>query len=882
MKRSAILLGGVCLLALVGGGVIMMSSKGSEPSIVKASYWDEKSAINEMNEQGELPLIKAVKAGDLSGVKFLLENGADVNAKDKEGNSALDEAFTDKNSEMLKALLAKGNVKLDDVKYMAKAIEANDAEIVKVVLENGGDANKPLEIKGRYRPDEQLDYTDPQVISPLGKAVSENKSPVVRVLLENGAKGAQYFLQQELLKADIELVKALAKGAGNLRNMAIKGMDLLVASANEGKPELLEFLLKENAGDANEALSRLLMYRKNDKDFNETVKMFVQAGAIPSIDTLPQMLKQGHEEIFEEVVSCLINPNVNLASAKQSLLRYSVEHNHEQAVDFLLKYKADIWQQDEDGKSALAVAVDNMHKAPQIYQKLKAQIKDINETGYSGESLLQLVAGIGDFKEFQDIVSVGGDIWQRDLEKKTVMMYAAEGNSLEIIKFLSGKGDNINSTDKNGKTVLMYAAEKASLDSAMFLIKQHADIKAVDNEGRSAIMYAAKSGQVDILNALLDAGERTAASDNYGKNVLMYAAEGGHLSTLRALGERGIETIAQDKKGVSVLSYGVMSGNKDAVKFLLDNYARVGMEDKLGYHPITFALKGGNKDIFDMVIGTGIGNLSKQTRDNGRSLAMYAMEGKNKDLIVWAVSNVSELINTKDRYGQSFFMWLAKDGRPDVVREAILSHGNVNAKDNQGKTVLMYAAEGEAAVNLISILPYINEEFYSDERDNDGKSALMYAVGGKYNQSIKQQRLLQHKANVNGKDNAGKSVLMYAVGNQNARVDAQAIRELIEYEAEVNAKDNNGKTVLMYAAENPHANAKVIETLLEAKADVKAVDNSGKTVLMYAAESGDISKFRLLIEKGAEKLGKTKDGQTVQSIADKVNHCFAKVVKGLL
>lgn len=349
MKKSAVLLGGVCLLALVGGGVMMMSSKDGGVSVVKASYWDEKSAINEPDEKGELPLIKAVKAGDTAGVKFLLENGADIKSKDKAGYSALDAAIQNKNRAVLEALLAKGNDKLDDVNYVKKAIEANDAEVLKVILNHGGDANRALEIKGRHRPDEVLDYTDPRVMTPLKKAVEENKPEIAQVLLDNGAEGARYFLERELLKADAAMVKALASKAGNLRNMALKGMDLLVASANEGSPELLAFLLKENAGDANDALSRLLVYRENGKNLNDAVKMFLEAGATPKVQTLQQLLKKGKEEVFEEISGCLINPNVMLEQPHHSLLRYSIENGYEKAVEFLLKHKVDIWQQAEDG-----------------------------------------------------------------------------------------------------------------------------------------------------------------------------------------------------------------------------------------------------------------------------------------------------------------------------------------------------------------------------------------------------------------------------------------------------------------------------------------------------------------------------------------------------
>ena len=73
--------------------------------------------------------------------------------------------------------------------------------------------------------------------------------------------------------------------------------------------------------------------------------------------------------------------------------------------------------------------------------------------------------------------------------------------------------------------------------------------------------------------------------------------------------------------------------------------------------------------------------------------------------------------------------------------------GSIYAMDNDDKSVLMYAAESESAVNLISIINLLQESNVIDSKDKNGKTALMYAVGGPYNVMIKQQRLMQSGAN---------------------------------------------------------------------------------------------------------------------------------------
>ena len=809
----------------------------------------------------------------IDAIKYFIEKGAKINIPDKTGLSALDFVLKNGNKEIIQLLTKDQPVKLDSPQYLSEAIDSGQAEMVEFVLKNGGDVNATLEIKGRYRPDEELNYQDARVTTPLKKAITEDKAAIVKVLLNHGAEGAEYFLKQNLTQKSLPTVKNLIQSLPNIREVSIRGNDVLTASTAEGSPELISYLLEKNTGDANTALERTIFFRNKDNNYMPTIDMFLKAGAMPKETSIEHSIKKGEYELFKKLDSCLIDGNIKLSSANQSLMRYALDHKYNDVISYLLTRPIDIWAKEADNKSLLETSIEQINDNPEIYTTFKSKIKDINEAGYEGETLLMLIAKAGIKNEFQKILNSGGDIWARDLSQKTIMMYAATGGNVAILDELLHKGDNVSSRDKENRNALMYAAQAGQNEFLISLIHHGLSIKEKDNDGRTPIMYAAQAGKAETLNLLLDKGASVTESDDNNKTVAMYAAESGDLATFNIIKERGFDALTQDKDNVSLLTYAVKGNNPEIVDIILKKGADTHIADKYGYQPLIYALKNGNKEIAEKVGLHSTDTLRQYTSDNGRNIAMYAIDGGNQDLIRWATEKMNHLHAKKDNNGQSFVMLAAKYARPDILRDVLNKYDVAKARDNNGKSVLMYAAESENAVNLINTIKGVNEETVN-LRDKQGKTALMYAVGGKYNPIIKQQRLIQHNADINAKDNSGKTVLMYLVGNQEAQVDPQALRELLAQGANINQKDNNGKTALMYAAENPNARISIIEIMLDAGAKLDDTDNNQNTILMYALKSNDISKFRLLLANNTPTSGINPDKLK--------ESCFNNAVKALL
>ncbi len=877
MKKSALVLSGVLAVAVVGGAYFMMTDKSPDVS----AYWDGRSALNTAGADGSLPLLKAVRAKDAAAAAYLMQEGASPDTADKDGNSALSAALENGDAVLFGQLAVASREDFKQPKYLAKAIAGGNAEAVKAVLAKGGDANAILSFNGRKRPDDVPDYKDPRVTTPLKLAVQENKAEVADVLLANGAEGAAYFLSQEVQKASLAMVKVLAKHAGDLHKITVKGSDLLSYAAGEAAPETLEFLLSENIGDVNKALMRTLMYRKADNRFDDAVNMFLQAGAAPDADILELALKKNNQELFAKTAACLANPNIKTGKDGESLLMSSLRKGDTATATYLVERGADIWAEEKNGITPLRTAVNLADERAEILQLFEAKIKDVNETGYNGETLLMLYAAAGNAEAFVKTVEKGGNIWQKDNNGKSVLMYAAEGGNTKILDYLIFKGDNPNNADDQGKTVLMYAAGAGKTKAVKHLVDKGAEVLKADNEGRTALMYAAKGGYAGIADMLINMGESAAAQDNGERSVLMYAVEGGNMDVVNALLMKGVDINHVDKNRAPVLSYAVQGGNADIVRELIKQGANIRTADVNGYLPVMYALMQGNQELFGLTSVLENAYSDVVTKDNGKNLLLYAVQGGNPEIINKLIERLRDEINRKDNDGVTAMMLLAGDGRPETVRTALRYYGDVNNSDNTGKSVLMYAAENSVGVTLISILKAVQPDKINAQ-DNKGMSALMYAVGYENNQPVKMHMLMRQGADAEAADKEGKTVLMYAVGNPYSRVDANAVSELMGKIRKVDVADNAGRTALMYAAANPHADSAVLETLLRQGAAVNAADKNGKTVLMYAAESGDISKVRTLLAKGAAKDAKTADGKTAADFINKEMLCFKAAAEKLL
>ncbi|MCL1875473.1 MAG: ankyrin repeat domain-containing protein [Synergistaceae bacterium] len=135
----------------------------------------------------------------------------------------------------------------------------------------------------------------------------------------------------------------------------------------------------------------------------------------------------------------------------------------------------------------------------------------------------------------------------------------------------------------------------------------------------------------------------------------------------------------------------------------------------------------------------------------------------------------------------------SKRNTPEIVSLLLASGADVNAKNDDGYTPLMYAAMKNQTPEVSHLL--IQAGAGVNAKNNCGYTPLMYAAMKNQTPEVS-HLLIQVGADVNAKNDCGNTPLMYAAINSN---NPEAFASLIQAGADVNAKNNSGETALNFA-----------------------------------------------------------------------------------
>ena len=182
--------------------------------------------IEDINTEidGNNDLITASGTGNFDMVKYLVKNGADVNARDISGDTALSIASEKENWEIAKYLIEHGadiNTECYGKTALIRASETGNFDMVKYLVEKGADINA---------------FYDWDSISALMKASRFGYLEIVKYLVENGAN-----INAKDYNGWTALMYASTMGYSQIVKYLIeKGADKETESGNSQEPKLVE------------------------------------------------------------------------------------------------------------------------------------------------------------------------------------------------------------------------------------------------------------------------------------------------------------------------------------------------------------------------------------------------------------------------------------------------------------------------------------------------------------------------------------------------------------------------------------------------------------------------------------------------------------------
>jgi serine/threonine-protein phosphatase 6 regulatory ankyrin repeat subunit B len=326
-------------------------------------------------------------------------------------------------------------------------------------------------------------------------------------------------------------------------------------------------------------------------------------------------------------------------------LMMASRYGQREIVELLIKKGADVHAENDDGYTALTVAVAY---DPNIVDLLLKNGADFNYKDKDGRTvLMHLAAHLGNEKMLALLLDKGADLHEKDKTGTTVLMMAANHGHSDIVDFLLEKGMDINEKNNFGDTALMYAAEGRQKDIVNLLTAKGA---AMDERSAQAMKTKRKNGEsfsvpVTAVSRLVDAAEK------------------GDLATVTTLLDEHGATIINQKNphGWMALTWAAHAGHSDMVELLLDRGADIDAKD--GYH---------------------------------MSALIQAAAEKHRDVVELLLKKRASTEGQDKANGMTALMWaVANEGSKEIV-EMLLEHGaDFEVEDNEGETALMQAEHGE-------------------------------------------------------------------------------------------------------------------------------------------------------------------------------------------
>ncbi len=538
-----------------------------------------------------------------------------------------------------------------------------------------------------------------------------------------------------------------------------------------------------------------------------------------------------------------------------------------------------------------------------------AGFEQADEWGYSNskeETQLLSAASAGNLARAEALIANGADVNQGNWVGLTPLIRAIIKGKTEMAQALIKWGADIHLADDYLKTPLMYALDFGDDALVKQLIDAGADVNARHSDGRTPLMFSHSAKNTKLL---LDAGADPYTRDNDGKNALFYASDEDILSLL--IKDAGVvpsydrnetypESLSRNLK-MAMLYYAAYHRVNDDLLFdvcdrqprkiyvnpkdlnprtdeELERYVKsvveangekyIGIDRRLGFDSdgkLTVYVQNDQQVVsfYVMAMIDRYGEGPNIKDDEGRTLLMYAANGRNPETFRWLMNHGAD-IHAKSPAGTTALL-IAAGSLPEVVDELIAQHADVNVvQTSSGMTPLIEAANHgnvDAVKSLLAAGANVNAE------DDYGRSALNCASEGGYTEVVKV--LLAAGADVNHVTKYGKeSSLIVASYNGYSEI----VKLLLDAKADFKLEDSRGKTALIKATK-----ADIVTMLLNAGASAKEQSSTGWTPLMHQYRSYDMLEAylfgsdqiinpepeiaKILIKAGADVNARTSDSE---------------------
>jgi serine/threonine-protein phosphatase 6 regulatory ankyrin repeat subunit B len=546
-----------------GATALLLAAAEDRTDVVEALLQADAD-VNKADEDDDAPLSMAASAPIAT---MLIEHSADVNATNKLGRTALWCAALQDRADVVEVLLrAGGDVNQADEDGDAPLSMAASAPIAAMLIERGADVNATNRfgatallyaaeggcagvVEALLRAGADVNKADEDGDAPLRVAAS---APIATMLIERGAdvnatnKLGRTALWRAALQDRADLVEALLQAGADV-NKADEDGDAPLRMAASAP---IATILIERGADLNASNrfgeTALLLAALQDRA--DVVVALLQAGA-----DVKKASEVGNAPLSAAAsalaVAMLIERGADVNASNRcggTALRFAAERGDTDVVEALLQAGADVSKADEDGFTPLNVAAN----AP-IATMLIERGADVNAANKLGETALWRAVKGGRADVVEALLQAGADVNKADRSGRTPLTVAADERRWSFVTLLArlSRLANVDALNSDGKTALWVALdcdEPEVRKAAIALICGGADVDFQCN-GVSLLRSVAQRSADNVL-LLLAAGATTAgvsAVDCCDRDVMALMMAGGVVWTELEI-EQAIRRFGED------------------------------------------------------------------------------------------------------------------------------------------------------------------------------------------------------------------------------------------------------------------------------------------------------------------------------------------------
>ena len=587
-------------------------------------------SVQHRDEQNEnTPLHTACENGQTQIASLLIQLGAEVDTRNKDGVTPLYLACKFGHKETAELLLRRGS-KVDtpdtaDATPLYWACQRGDTATAGLLTEHGADINAARNSDGS---------------TPLHLACQSGHKDVAALLIERGAGidntnkagfTPLHFACSSGLMETAELL--MGRGAG-IDEANEAGFTPLHFACSSGLMETAELLIGRGAeinaktGTGLRPLHLACWFGQFD-----VVQLLLDRDADVSVTDsrwytpLHYASSTGHSDICKKLVVGLLldlsDDDINARDAGgYTALHVACKSGHVKVASLLLAHGASINEVDKDDRTALHEACKSGHV--KVVSLLLEHGASVNEEDGYGRTALHEACSVA----------------VRDTDGRTALHEACIcGNDDVVSLLLSPSAGSVDVTDNNDSSALHLACTGRERDHQsivqMLLQLNNIDVNVKDHDDRTALHLASISGQADSLEQLLNNYNADVnAQDKNGHTAVHLASACGHAHLLKQLLNRGNADVnAKDKDGRTALHFASAKGHEQVVKQLLDRgNADVNAKDTYGFTALHYACYGGETSVMSVLLEDQYGADVNAVDAAGRTALDLAKYVRNKDV----------------------------------------------------------------------------------------------------------------------------------------------------------------------------------------------------------------------------------------------------------